>query len=246
MNLFEYAFCKDFDKKLEYLSKMSPERWSFNGGNDNCILKNYISHTFSKISEENKIATKDNVSLFNTGLYTQYYEPIYAYFTKNRNSNKQEWFLESFYTQYQLASMGISNFPVRANYFEDPGQLVFNTNLEIIPQYQHIFDDADNFNRIPEVIRNSPSLKIIFDGAIKKAKQQVDANYKTAVPQYYKGKIQLLIPLCLINPDIPDLALVVSKDESGTQYLGHTCLTLEMAYNNARLIAKPDSAWLVP
>lgn len=72
----------------------------------------------------------------------------------------------------------------------------------------------------------------------------INANYKTAVPQYYKGKIQLLIPICLINENVPDLALVVSKNEIGNQYLGHTCLTLDMAYNNARLIARPDSIWL--
>lgn len=27
-------------------------------------------------------------------------------------------------------------------------------------------------------------------------------------------------------------------------YQGHTCLTLDMAYNNARLIARPNSDWL--
>lgn len=72
------------------------------------------------------------------------------------------------------------------------------------------------------------------------------ANYKTAVPQYYKRRIQLLIPICLINEGIPDLAMVVSKSPTGDIYLGHTCLTLDMAYNNARLIARPESMWLHP
>ena len=27
-------------------------------------------------------------------------------------------------------------------------------------------------------------------------------------------------------------------------YQGHTCLTLDMAYNNARLIVKSESTWL--
>ncbi len=78
---------------------------------------------------------------------------------------------------------------------------------------------------------------MLFDGAIKRAKLMINANYKTAVPQYYKGKIQLLIPICLISENVPDLALAVSKNGAGDQYLGHTCLTLDMAYNNARLIA---------
>ena len=87
---------------------------------------------------------------------------------------------------------------------------------------------------------------MLFDGAIKRAKLMIDANCKTAVPQYYKGRIQLLIPICLVSENVPDLALVVSKNAVGNQYLGHTCLTLDMAYNNARLIARPDSAWLKP
>ena len=121
-----------------------------------------------------------------------------------------------------------------------------DTNCEIIAQYSHIFSDPENFLRIPESVRESSNKILLFDGAIKRAKQMINANYKTAVPQYYKGKIQLLIPICLINENIPDLALVVSKNEAGIQYLGHTCLTLDMAYNNARLIARPDSIWLKP
>ena len=47
-----------------------------------------------------------------------------------------------------------------------------------------------------------------------------------------------------INPQTPDLALACEKKEDGSCYLGRTCLTMEMAYNNARLIAKPESEWL--
>ncbi len=39
-----------------------------------------------------------------------------------------------------------------------------------------------------------------------------------------------------------DLALVIEK-ENGV-YRASTCLTLDMAINNARLIAKPDDEWL--
>lgn len=71
-------------------------------------------------------------------------------------------------------------------------------------------------------------------------------NYKIAVPQYYDGKIQLLLPLCLTSgsPN-PDLALVVHRLNDKT-YTARTCLTLKMAYNNARLIVKPQSNWLKP
>ena len=100
--------------------------------------------------------------------------------------------------------------------------------------------------RIPESVRDSDMRVSLFDGAVRHAKCMIDANYKTAVPQYYKGKIQLLIPICLVSRNVPDLALVVSQNTNKTQYIGHTCLSLDMAYNNARLIARPDSNWLRP
>ena len=85
-----------------------------------------------------------------------------------------------------------------------------------------------------------------LEGAIEEVKKKVKTNYKVAVPQYYKGRIQLLLPLCLTpNSPNPDLALVVHKIDDIT-YTARTCLTLKMAYNNARLIVKPQSAWLKP
>lgn len=246
MKLFQFAYCHDYEKKINNLGNLCPEKWSFGSNSDNVILKNYITHTLEKLSDEEKIIEKDEYALFNTGLYTNFYQEIYAYFIPNEISGKQKWFLDGFYTSYQVSNMGVTDNPQRANYFSNPADLVFDTNCEIIPQYSHIFNDPDNFLRIPESIRESNNKGMLFDGAIKRAKQMINANYKTAVPQYYKGKIQLLIPICLINENIPDLALVVSKNESGNQYLGHTCLTLDMAYNNARLIARPDSIWLKP
>lgn len=41
---------------------------------------------------------------------------------------------------------------------------------------------------------------------------------------------------------IQRIAIAVTKKDNC--YQGHTCLTLDMAYNNARLIAKPENNWL--
>ena len=81
-------------------------------------------------------------------------------------------------------------------------------------------------------------------GAIDEVIRQVKTNYKIAVPQYFNRKTQLLLPLCLTpGSKNPDLALVIYKlDEFN--YCARTCLTLEMAYMNARLIVKPQSDWL--
>lgn len=247
-NLFDFAFCgTDYDRKIDDLTSMAPEKWSFGVNSDNIILKNYISHTFMKANSEGKIMIKDKYSIFNTGLYDLKYAEICAYFTPNHIPDKQTWFFEGFYTAYKLLTKtGVENIPPRVNYFEDPSALVFDTNYDIVPQYDHIFEDSTNYSRIPKSIRENENVGILFEGALKRSKCMINANYKTAVPQYYDGKIQLLIPICLINEERPDVALVVSKSNKGKHYLGHTCLTLDMAYNNARLIARPDSLWLKP
>ena len=42
-----------------------------------------------------------------------------------------------------------------------------------------------------------------------------------------------------------DCALALEADDSNASYIAHTILTLKMAYNDARLITRPDSDWLV-
>ena len=52
-----------------------------------------------------------------------------------------------------------------------------------------------------------------------------------------QAKQQLLLPLCLEDVNRADLAL--SIDRVGNVYRAATVLTLDMAYNNARLVATP-------
>ena len=87
-------------------------------------------------------------------------------------------------------------------------------------------------------------LQTVLTGAIDNAKQRVRRNYKTAIPQHYHGHVQLLLPLCFQNPSRADNALVVERHF--THYRASTCLTLDMAYNNARQLARPDRDWLKP
>ncbi len=84
-----------------------------------------------------------------------------------------------------------------------------------------------------------------LDDAIELAQKRVEWNFKTAVPAFYptKNTMSLLLPLELTENDQPDVALVVELMESGA-YIGQTILTMRMAYNNARLICRPDSDWL--
>lgn len=234
---FEYMayFKVNWNKYTEQLAQIADkEIWSNSTYPNNGILANYLVKTYDKATSEKKVIVGQNYALFNTGLFTKYYEPIYAYQTGNDIF---------FYTAYDLSSIGISDRPERANYFENPELLVFDWHFPIDVQFDHILDDARNKARLPKDFLEKDNKICILTGAIELMKKKVSTNYKLAIPQYYEGKIQLLLPLCLgTDNGKPDLALAVTKLE--TCYQGHTCLTLDMAYNNARLIAKPESNWL--
>lgn len=48
---------------------------------------------------------------------------------------------------------------------------------------------------------------------LEKAIEKIKANYKLAVPHYYKNKIQLLVPLCFGKNENPDVALVLDQQK---------------------------------
>ena len=246
LNLFDYTYCGNYNRQIQNLSQVVPEKWSFDGADDNGILKGYLEHTFQRVYEEGKILETAEYAIFNTGLFNRYYQPVYAYFIPNLVPDRQRWYLEGFYTEYYLLKSGIVSLPKRAEYVKDPAELVFDTTLDILPQYEHIFEEAENNMRLPECIRNSGMKVQIFDGALRQTKHMLEADYRTAVPQYYNHSIQFLVPVCLQNPANADLALACVKTEDGRKYLGRTCLTLKMAYHNARLLAKIHSSWLHP
>lgn len=179
-------FKVNWNNYTEELSKKADtENWSNKTYPNNGILTNYIVKTYDKLTDEKKIIIGQNHALFNTGLFTKYYEPIYAY---------QSGAEISFLTAYELGGIGITERPERANYFENPDLLLFDWHYAIDVHYPHILEDKENQKRIPKAVLESKNIVNTLDGAINKMKKKVSANYKLAIPQYYEGKIQLLLP----------------------------------------------------
>jgi hypothetical protein len=83
-----------------------------------------------------------------------------------------------------------------------------------------------------------------FQDALRAAMKRVDMNARTVVPMYYSksNRLSLLLPIRLLDKETPDLALVLDKDKGS--YSAPTVLAMDMAYQDARLIARPESSWL--
>lgn len=103
---------------------------------------------------------------------------------------------------------------------------------------------ADAAKKDPQAQR---SIKNRLEDAKDLAVKRTVWNYKTAIPQYYAraDEMSLLLPMCLVNDEKVDTSLVVSKQASNA-YEAETVYPLKWAYQNARLVCRPDSDWLVP
>lgn len=193
MKLFDYGWFKDFHGCIEELKSMAmKEDWDYkkNPIGKNPILENYIRHTFVKVYEEGKVLEQHGYAIFNTGLVTDYQEEIYGLFQKNRRPGTIQWFFIGWRKASDRELMKFSCLPDNANYFENSSDLIYDTRLELRPNVNHIIDD--NIARFPTALQTMDKyqLGILLEGTIKDAIRRIRRNYKTAVPQYYDGRLQ--------------------------------------------------------
>lgn len=252
-SLFDLIFVPNVNESLVALAEMAedePGNWEYqNTPSDRPmpILQNYIRYTYKRLAEEDKIVVSDDGQklAFNTGLVTPGQEPIYCYAVPNRMpDNPTPWHFSGWRRKGEYQLTAFASLPEMANYYTNPVSLVYDTSKELRMNVEHIIEE--NRDRFPEPYRamNSYQLQTFLKGAKDNAIERVKRNYKTAIPQYYQGRIQLLLPLCLSDPAKADLAIAVN--DHGDFYRASTCLTLDMAYNNARQLARPDRDWLNP
>ena len=106
----------------------------------------------------------------------------------------------------------------------------------------YILGDEENLSRIPAEIREAQNLPRLLETAVELARRKAVVEPSIVVPQGYQGRVQYLLPICLTDMEQPDLAMTLTIMDG--YYLGNTCLTLEMAYLNARLLSRPVAHWL--
>ena len=249
-NIFDLAFVRGHHEGFPELKELAEEEnWEYRAPTErpNPILTNYIAHTYTRLVKEQKIAISgDGQELcFNTGLVTENQEEIFALFEPNRWEDKhQKWYLTGWRQKSAHELSPFSKLPDLAQYYDDPAVLILDTRLELRVNVDHIV--GENKDRFPDPYSTMETfaLRNVLDGALHAAQARVRRNYKTAIPQYYRGRPQLLLPICLSHPKIADVALVVERLTD--HYRAATCLTLDMAYNNARQLARPDMDWLQP
>lgn len=131
-----------------------------------------------------------------------------------------------------LVQSGIRNFELK------------NTDFMVTKEEKLAYNSA-----LKDAIKNDSGayryLVNCMESAIKLAIKRVRWNYKNAVPMFYpkENRMCLLLPLCLVDDNREDLALVVKRTPAN-KYEGATIISLDWAYTDARVVARPNSEWL--
>lgn len=244
---------------VQLASMAEAENWNYQvkpSKDGHAILRSYVKYTFLRLQELAGyvlVSSDDSHLSFNTGLVTPFQEQIFALFgAKPSTAPGPPWVLKGFEKASSVTFLQLfgGNLPPLAWYFDDPSQLVFDTALHLSVNVEHVPHDSDRF---PDALKSmSPQdLAALVNAKAPEAIDRVRRNYKTAIPQFYRdgksgtAKMQLLLPVALLRRDNVELALAVDRLPSDV-YLGRTVLSLDWAYNNARLLTRPDMDWLRP
>lgn len=227
------------------------------------------SLNFGKI----RFSKDGNYALFNTGLLSKYATDLIVIgevFPKDRTTNdhitlSNPFVLRRGKTELREKGFESSDADVdMVSFFDQVSQIVYDATAEVdtddIEKLRHCIEEGITRGRFPQKCKEQydrgelEDLTDTFIKAIRRAERIARRNYKYVVPQYRTSatgnRIQFLMPIYMLAKyeESPDFALVLSESVIGGQkfYKPETVLELAWAYNNARVICKPDDMWLNP
>lgn len=258
---------QDGPEFLEDIAKSTiPESWKYKNkpsGINHPILKSYLENILNRLIKEsndgkqNKLVYSKNREyvLFNTNLLDKYFHEVII--VGETNEVNGEFKIKNPFRSTgmgQLRKLGFnSGNAIPPQFFDDVNEVIFQTSWQIDKDYDtftHIIEERRD--RFPIEYKDTPTEELAakFDNAIDFAVALAQRNYKFIVPMYrpQRDKIQLLMPIYLKGTysDQPDFAVILTPNKELAMYEPETILPLDAAYQNARLIAKPEESWLNP
>ena len=257
-----------YEKFLEDIaSNAVAEPWSFSNRPSACkypILKSYLENIFGKLRKETQAGATNKIVqsadghyiLFNTNLPDTFGRDILIMAEVRKKVNGEEYFENpSMFTKgvSEMRRLGFSveNTPQPATFFEDVNEVIFQSSWTIDSSFEHLDHIIqDNRSRFPKEYQEKDPIRVAGDleQGINMAVRMAKRNFKYIAPMYrpQQACIQMLMPIYLSGSyrEAPDFALVLTPDNG--IYIPETILPIDGAYQNARLIAMPDEAWLRP
>lgn len=256
--LFEFSFFSDYSKALRELAALAiPESWRFLdpqypvSNKETPILDRYLrgiykhlaicyNNTIKSVEKNQYIFVYGTIACFHTGLLSTEFEEIFALFEKSRRANRRcEWVFRGFYPRSAHNLKAISELPLKPQF---RGGEMFHPNWEIRINFRHILQDKANLERLPEAVRSMNNLPLLLHAAVLYGQALAHMDPSIVVHQVYNDQVQYLLPICLTDIRYCDMAMTLTACDG--YYVGTTCLSLEMAYHNARMLGRPSVRWL--
>lgn len=217
--LHRFAFIPN--ELIEKLAETAlPENW----GRNNHVLKKYLAVQVAWSIEQTQYTEGDGQFYVTAGhLQTRYGTPIYLAFARNRNPDR-----EPFYLVAVEANMSAPRLPVPP---EIPTPNAIPRGVEIVMMHDHILDD--NSDRVPFFVDTPRVAQMCaVSGAI-----QWSLNRNLHLPYWYFGQMSYVVPLYLSSREDITLApdLIAPIQVNPGSLLVRTVLKPVMPFGNARV-----------
>ena len=235
-DLFTAAYVPKWGEQLESLADLAmKEPWRFRNPAfprkhaDYIILEKYINGIFTAqvmayqraISQQEADARffiRSGYACFHTGLLTKRYKDIFGYLERNRNDwADQAYVLRGFVDDSHPFLKKVDLLPQKPLADIRAEEFGFRPDWPIRVNVGHILDDSANLERIPEPARSFPNLPLLLQTGVEIARKTAEFIPSMVVPQLYGGAIQHLLPICLNDPNKPDLAMRPTSQNKSRQ-----------------------------
>lgn len=215
-------------------------------GTKNTTLGYYLEGVLSRLCEDRArgdslaIVEQEGILWFCTGLRAKQGGLLYGAISESRDG--VSWY-------YADSKCLPKTLPKPPNWTRCASDLVYDREALLAVNGNdalgHIL--AKHWDRFPILRRLSARERTTrINEAIERAKCIAQENYRAVIPNYYRGKVGLLLPLFLEKrakaTETPDAFLVLNRKEDGCGYTVPTILTPAMAFYSARIIA--PGAWV--
>lgn len=249
-------------KEIKLKEKILEENWDKEDSPDG-ILSKYIREYFDCATyggylhyDGDSVATSKTI-IFNTGLILRdnYQDMFFIFRRKTVNST----FFIQVSDDLDLPDGFMAKDIRPIKFFSELNDVILETSLVELSKthYEHILKGRSE--RFPKEIQELYEGRYIdFRNRLKEeiglSLTKCRRDYRFALPQIYFGDVGFLLPIYFEeqrDKSKPAVLLGITKvktrgERKGQKYYYkiRTCLTPEMAYANARIIAKPDNNWL--
>lgn len=220
--LYRFAYLPD-----SVITRLSSDALSEDWGRNNYVLTKYLAAHIAWSIEQSRYTFNGNQLCLAAGsLQTRYGTPLFLAFEPNREADKQPWALVYAGSQITAAELPLPP--------EIPDAADVPRDAEIVMMHDHIL--GDHADRVTFLKETPPVAQMCaVAGAI-----QWSLNRGLAIPYWYYGRMQKLVPLYLTSREnitvSPDL--IAPIEVSAGNLLVRTVLPPHSQYPNSRIAVR--------